>query len=79
MQSVIPLWKQLEYYKKYREELKDYLGQEKAKSVLREALYIISLGTNDFLENYYAVPGRSSEYSVATAAKSSPRQLTMLL
>ncbi|KAL3736378.1 hypothetical protein ACJRO7_025349 [Eucalyptus globulus] len=62
--SVIPLWKQLEYYKKYREELMDYLGQEKAETVLREALYIIGLGTNDFLENYYAVPGRSSEFSI---------------
>ncbi|KAF8017414.1 hypothetical protein BT93_H2553 [Corymbia citriodora subsp. variegata] len=62
--SVIPLWKQLEYYKNYRQELKDYLGQEKAETVLREAFYVISLGTNDFLENYYAVPGRSSEYSV---------------
>ncbi|XP_010064947.2 GDSL esterase/lipase At4g26790 [Eucalyptus grandis] len=62
--SVVPLWKQLEYYKKYREELMDYLGQEKAETVLREALYIIGLGTNDFLENYYAVPGRSSEFSI---------------
>ncbi|XAR56733.1 Triacylglycerol lipase [Bertholletia excelsa] len=62
--SVIPLWKELEYYKEYQEQLRVYLGDENANNVLSEALYLISIGTNDFLENYYVVPGRSSEYSV---------------
>ncbi|XP_028769383.1 GDSL esterase/lipase At4g26790-like [Neltuma alba] len=62
--SVIPLWKELEYYKGFQKELIDYLGEEKANEVTRESLYLISLGTNDFLENYYLLPKRSSEYSV---------------
>ncbi|OWM81315.1 hypothetical protein CDL15_Pgr007353 [Punica granatum] len=62
--SVIPLWKELEYYKKYQEELRAYMGRVKADNVLRESLYLISVGTNDFLENYYLVPGRSLQYSI---------------
>ncbi|KAL0306324.1 UNVERIFIED_CONTAM: GDSL esterase/lipase [Sesamum radiatum] len=62
--SVIPLWKELEYYKEYQSRLRDYLGNDKGNEVLGEALYIISIGTNDFLENYYLLPSRSSEYSI---------------
>lgn len=32
--------------------------------MLKEALYMVSLGTNDFLENYYATSRRSSEYNI---------------
>ncbi|KAF2285713.1 hypothetical protein GH714_007330 [Hevea brasiliensis] len=62
--SVIPLWKELEFYKEYQKKLRGYLGKEKANEVLGEALYLISIGTNDFLENYYIFPGRSSQFSV---------------
>ncbi|KAK2987037.1 hypothetical protein RJ640_004763 [Escallonia rubra] len=62
--SVIPLWRELEYYKEYQRRLKGYLGEENADQVISEALYLISLGTNDFLENYYVYPHRPSEYSV---------------
>lgn len=58
------MWKELEYFKEYQKRLKGYLGEEKAKNVLNEALYLISVGTNDFLENYYTFPRRSSEFSV---------------
>ena len=61
---MIPLWKELEYYKEYQEKLRAYLGQEKANEILSESLYLMSLGTNDFLENYYIFSGRSSQYTV---------------
>lgn len=64
MQSVIPLWKQLEYYKEYQARLRTYLGAAKANEILREALYVLSMGTNDFLENYYAFPGRSAQFTI---------------
>ncbi|XP_008799468.2 LOW QUALITY PROTEIN: GDSL esterase/lipase At2g04570-like [Phoenix dactylifera] len=63
--SVIPLWRELEYFKEYQEKLKAYQGEAKARETLSEAVYVISLGTNDFLENYYTVPGgRRSQYNV---------------
>ncbi|KAJ8433051.1 hypothetical protein Cgig2_020618 [Carnegiea gigantea] len=62
--SVLALWKEVEYYRQYQQQLRDYLGNEKANEVLEEAVYLISIGTNDFLENYYTRPGRSSQFSV---------------
>lgn len=66
MQSVIPLWKELEYYKEYQVKLRKHLGTKAANQVLSQALYIISMGTNDFLENYYTMPERRSQFSIKT-------------
>ncbi|GAB2242658.1 hypothetical protein Droror1_Dr00019433 [Drosera rotundifolia] len=64
--SVIPLWKEVNYYKEYQARLRDYLGEQKANKILSEALYLISMGTNDFLENYYSTTQRtrSSQFTV---------------
>ncbi|PIN09133.1 Triacylglycerol lipase [Handroanthus impetiginosus] len=62
--GVIPLWKELEYYKEYQGRLRAYLGEEKANDAITNALYVISMGTNDFLENYYTLPETRSQYTV---------------
>ncbi|KAJ1389014.1 SGNH hydrolase superfamily [Sesbania bispinosa] len=62
--NVIPLWKEVEYYKEYQAKLRDHLGVEKANEIIGEALYLISLGTNDFLENYYVFPTRRLHFTV---------------
>ncbi|RVX08423.1 GDSL esterase/lipase [Vitis vinifera] len=62
--SVIPLWKELEYYKEYQGETESLPWARKANEILSESLYLMSLGTNDFLENYYIFSGRSSQYTV---------------
>ncbi|ONK78971.1 uncharacterized protein A4U43_C01F1550 [Asparagus officinalis] len=63
--SVIPLWKELDYFKDYQAKLKSYLGDQNATAVLSEALYVMSIGTNDFLENYYSIPGgRAAQFTV---------------
>lgn len=65
LQSVIPLWKEIVYYKDYQNRLRAYLGETKANQVISDALYMISIGTNDFLENYYSIPaGRQSRFTV---------------
>ncbi|KAK7333734.1 hypothetical protein VNO80_30511 [Phaseolus coccineus] len=60
--DVIPLWKEVEYYKEYQKKLRAHLGEEKANQILSDALYLVSIGTNDFLENYYALTERRSEF-----------------
>ncbi|MBA0752163.1 hypothetical protein Gogos_001024 [Gossypium gossypioides] len=62
--SVIPFWKELEYYKEYQNKLRKHLGKDEANQRFSESLHLISIGTNDFLENYYIFPTRSSKYSV---------------
>lgn len=62
--GVIPFWQELEYYKGYQKKLKAYLGEQKADETIADALYMMSIGTNDFLENYYTLPRRRMQYNV---------------
>ncbi|XP_022759897.1 GDSL esterase/lipase At2g42990-like [Durio zibethinus] len=62
--KVIPLWKEVEFYKEYQKKLRAYLGDREANGIISEALYLISVGTNDFIENYYALPQRKSQFTV---------------
>ncbi|KAL9668694.1 hypothetical protein QQ045_006232 [Rhodiola kirilowii] len=62
--SVIPVWRQVEYFKEYKTKLAAYLGPQKARETISEALYLTSMGTNDFLENYYTMPQRRSKYNI---------------
>lgn len=60
----MPLWKEIENYKEYQRKLEAYVGSTKSKYILQEALYIVSMGTTDFLENYFALQnGRILEYT----------------
>lgn len=61
------MWRELEYYKEYQKKLRSYLGDGKAIYTISNAVYVISIGTNDFLENYYAFASqRSAQYTVDT-------------
>ncbi|KAF7833488.1 GDSL esterase/lipase [Senna tora] len=62
--DVIPLWKEVEYYKEYQQKLITHLGKAKANEIIGEALYLVSIGTNDFLENYFAFPQRQCEFTI---------------
>ncbi|KAD5318234.1 hypothetical protein R6Q59_033496 [Mikania micrantha] len=62
--SVIPLWKELEYYKEYQKKLRQHLGNKKANIIISQAVYLTSMGTNDFLENYYTLATRRSQYNI---------------
>ncbi|CAN6210221.1 unnamed protein product [Urochloa humidicola] len=62
--SVITLGEQLAYFKEYTERLKAAKGEPAAKEIIGEALYIWSIGTNDFIENYYNLPERRMQYTV---------------
>uniref|UniRef100_A0A1D1XZ97 GDSL esterase/lipase At2g42990 n=1 Tax=Anthurium amnicola TaxID=1678845 RepID=A0A1D1XZ97_9ARAE len=62
--SVIPLWKEALYFQDYIRKLTRYMGKAKALRTLRGAIYIVSVGTNDFLENYFLLSGRSSQFTV---------------
>ncbi|KAI3869544.1 hypothetical protein MKX03_012121 [Papaver bracteatum] len=63
--AVIPLSKELEYFKEYLKKLSSFLGTDGAVKTTGESLYFISVGTNDFILNYFTVPGRSSQFTVA--------------
>jgi phospholipase/lecithinase/hemolysin len=62
-QSVISLSQQLEYFVEYKERLKLAKGESIANKIIAEALYIFSIGTNDFILNYLVLPLRPAQYT----------------
>lgn len=56
--------RQREYLRHYEIHLRQMVGVEKARETMKNALYIISMGTNDFLQNYFVEVVRSKQYSV---------------
>lgn len=56
MQHAIPLSQQLEFYKEYQHKLSRVAGTSKASSIISGALYIVSTGASDFVQNYYINP-----------------------
>ncbi|RZC50131.1 hypothetical protein C5167_018563 [Papaver somniferum] len=62
--AVIPLADELKYFKEYLEKLTSFLGKDGAVERASESLYFISIGTNDFVLHYFALPIRSSHFTV---------------
>ncbi|RWW13411.1 hypothetical protein GW17_00022867, partial [Ensete ventricosum] len=56
MQHAVPLSRQLEFYKEYQHKLSRVAGTSKASSIISGALYIVSTGASDFVQNYYINP-----------------------
>ncbi|KAK1264458.1 GDSL esterase/lipase APG [Acorus gramineus] len=61
--DVIPLSQQFVYYKEYQSKLAAVAGSAKAKSILKEAIYLVGSGSSDFIQNYYINPFLYKVYS----------------
>ncbi|XP_051197632.1 GDSL esterase/lipase APG [Lolium perenne] len=62
--DAITLSQQLKYYKEYQAKLAAVAGRRGARSILADALYVVSTGTGDFLQNYYHNASLSARYDV---------------
>ncbi|XP_062087590.1 GDSL esterase/lipase APG-like [Humulus lupulus] len=60
----IPLSQQLKYFQEYQTKLAKVAGQSKAKSIIKDALYVLSVGSGDFVQNYYINPHLNRAYTV---------------
>ncbi|KAL3528672.1 hypothetical protein ACH5RR_007994 [Cinchona calisaya] len=56
LSNAISLSHQLENFKDYKSKLEKIAGTEEATSIIGGALYILSAGSSDFLQNYYINP-----------------------
>ncbi|KAK6123812.1 hypothetical protein DH2020_042443 [Rehmannia glutinosa] len=43
-----------------------YIGKERTRSLISKAVFFISVGTNDFIVNYYGPPIRRKTYTIST-------------
>ncbi|WOG87004.1 hypothetical protein DCAR_0206224 [Daucus carota subsp. sativus] len=64
--NIIRITKQLEYFEQYQTRLSSIIGVEQTQALVNQALVLITLGGNDFVNNYYLVPfsARSRQFSL---------------
>ncbi|KAG0627926.1 hypothetical protein M758_2G238800 [Ceratodon purpureus] len=61
--NVKGLTEQLGWYKNWKNEVISLVGPEKGEYIIKNALYIISTGSNDWVNNYYINPVLQKEYT----------------
>nr|XP_043618758.1 GDSL esterase/lipase At5g45950-like isoform X1 [Erigeron canadensis] len=64
LSNVIPLSKQLEYFREYKARLAKLVGKKRAENLITNGVFLLSMGTNDFLQNYYVEPTRSKQFTI---------------
>ncbi|KAH7653254.1 GDSL lipase/esterase protein [Dioscorea alata] len=62
--GVFSVEEQLKFFDEYKEKLREVAGDEKAESIISEALYIVCTGTVDFALTYFSTPLRSKHYDI---------------
>ncbi|KAL0398522.1 UNVERIFIED_CONTAM: GDSL esterase/lipase [Sesamum radiatum] len=64
LSNVLSISKQLDYFRQYKNHIKNLVGTKESEEIVKNALVILSMGTNDFLLNYYVEPTRSRQYNI---------------
>ncbi|PIA31315.1 hypothetical protein AQUCO_05100091v1 [Aquilegia coerulea] len=62
--NVLPVSKQLQYLSHYKTRLGGLVGEKRAEQIIRDAIFVISMGTNDFIQNYYIELVRAKQFTV---------------
>lgn len=64
--NIIRIGKQLEYFEQYQRRVSGLIGAEQTQQLVNSALVLITLGGNDFVNNYYLVPfsARSRQFAL---------------
>lgn len=65
------MYRQLEYFQEYQRRVAGMIGASRTKRLVNGALVLITVGGNDFANNYYLVPysARSRQYSLPDYVK----------
>lgn len=54
---------QLQYYKEYQNKIVGIAGKTNASSIISGAIYLVSAGASDFVQNYYINPLLYKKYT----------------
>ncbi|KAG8056399.1 hypothetical protein GUJ93_ZPchr0002g25710 [Zizania palustris] len=58
------LTQQIDHFRRYKEKLRRAKGEAAADHIVSQALYIFSVGTSDFLQNYLVYPIRGYDFTL---------------
>lgn len=69
--NIIRITQQLQYFQQYQLRVTRLIGSEQTKRLVNQALVLITLGGNDFVNNYFLVPysARSRQYNLPDYVK----------
>ncbi|KAK3197875.1 hypothetical protein Dsin_021290 [Dipteronia sinensis] len=69
--NIIRMYKQLEYFQDHQNRVTALIGAQQTKQLVNRALVLITVGGNDFVNNYYLVPfsARSRQFSLPDYVK----------
>lgn len=69
--NIIRMFRQLEYFEEYQKRVASLIGAERTTQLVNGALVLITVGGNDFVNNYYLVPfsARSRQYALPDYVK----------
>ncbi|KAL6977075.1 hypothetical protein U1Q18_025870 [Sarracenia purpurea var. burkii] len=64
--NIIRISQQLAYFNQYQQRVSGIIGAERTKKLVNQALVLITLGGNDFVNNYFLVPfsARSRQFNL---------------
>ena len=62
--NVVKMHTQLDYFEEYQRRLTALIGASGTRKLVNQALFLMTVGGNDFVNNYYLVPSssRSRQY-----------------
>ncbi|GAV87036.1 Lipase_GDSL domain-containing protein [Cephalotus follicularis] len=64
LSKVMPVSKQLDYFRHYKMRVIKLVGAKKAAEIIRDAIVVLSMGTNDFIQNYFLEPIRPKQFTL---------------
>lgn len=69
--NIIRLFRQLHCFEEYQHRVSALIGVQNTKQLVNKALVLITVGGNDFVNNYYLVPfsARSRQYPLPEYVK----------
>ncbi|KAL6278914.1 hypothetical protein ACE6H2_022515 [Prunus campanulata] len=79
--NIIRMSRQLEYFQQYQQRVSALIGTQRTKQLVNQALVLLTVGGNDFVNNYYLVPfsARSRQYDLPDYVKFLISELKKLL
>lgn len=69
--NIIRMFRQFEYFQEYQNRVTALIGPQRTKQLVNGALILITVGGNDFVNNYFLVPysARSRQFSLPDYVK----------
>lgn len=64
--NIIRMSRQFELFQQYQQRVTSQIGAAQAKRLVNDALVLMTLGGNDFVNNYFLIPfsARSRQFSI---------------